>query len=125
MAGSRYVGEMVGQLNRVMTDVAGRITRLAGRLNAENAARNFDEHVGSLSNVQHENRSVTYGAARDVVDADGAPHVSPQDEGTNGAGEDDLAGEPDGELTLAEGLVVPVVGGGATGGASPRRGAAN
>ena len=125
MAGRRYVGEMVGQLNEVMTDVAGRIARLAGRLNAETAARNFDEHVGSLSDVQHEVRSVTYRAARDIVEADGAPHVSPQDAGTDGAGEDDLAGEPDGELTLAEGLVVPVVGGGATGGVSPRRDAAN
>ena len=81
--------------------------------------------VGSLSDVQHEVRSVTYRAARDIVEADGAPHVSPQDAGTDGAGEDDLAGEPDGELTLAEGLVVPVVGGGATGGVSPRRDAAN
>ena len=125
IAGSRYVGEMVGQLNQVMTEVAGRLTRLANRLNAEKASRNFDEQVGHLSDIQHEIRGVTYGATRDVVGPDGAPHVSPQDEETNGAEGYELAGESDGELTLEEGLVVPVVGCGATGGVSPRRDAAN
>ena len=125
MAGSRYVGEMVGQLNQVMTEVAERVTRLANRLNAENASRKFDEQVGHLSDVQHEIRGVTYGATWDVVGPDGAPHVSPQDEETNGAEGYELAGESDGELTLEEGLVVPVVGCGATGGVSPRRDAAN